>query len=318
MTIESFAPHAQIAFAQRLLEIDALHLSPALGIAVDNLDISELDAQLASFVPHERLRRVAAMGIRGERVFPTPLVLQQNPKLIGYYRLLCGLSQKEFYRSLGRFKSMEEKGTISDRARVDLDELCRVLCETAWLLFENIDNVSPARIRDLQLLTLGAQLRGGYLNEIGKAATAMVFKRIRAAIADSAIIEESESHMVVRNASGRRVRVSFSTDPDIAIAEELSEGFANRLAIEIKGGSDVSNIHNRLGEAEKSHQKAQEQDFREFWTIINAPVDDETARRETPTTQAFFQLGAIIDPGNAEWIRFRDQLTSRLGIPAAS
>ncbi len=104
----------------------------------------------------------------------------------------------------------------------------------------------------------------------------------------------------------------------LEIAEELSEGFANRLAIEIKGGSDVSNVHNRLGEAEKSHQKAQEQDSREFWTIINAPVDDETARRETPTTQECFQLTAIIDPGNSEWVRFRDQLTSRLGIPAAN
>ena len=59
----------------------------------------------------------------------------------------------------------------------------------------------------------------------------MVFKRIRAAIADPAIEEESELHMVVRNASGRRVRISFSTDPDIAIAEEVTEGFRNRLAV---------------------------------------------------------------------------------------
>ena len=41
---------------------------------------------------------------------------QQDPQLIAYFRLLYGLSQKEFYRTLGRFKSMEERGTISDRA----------------------------------------------------------------------------------------------------------------------------------------------------------------------------------------------------------
>ena len=99
---------------------------------------------------------------------------------------------------------------------------------------------------------------------------------------------------------------------------ELTSGFGNRLAVEIKGGTDVSNVHNRLGEAEKSHQKAQEQGFTEFWTIVNAPVDEETARRESPTTQEFFQLSEIIDPSNSEWVRFRDELTSRLGIPAAS
>jgi hypothetical protein len=32
-------------------------------------------------------------------------------------------------------------------------------------------------------------------------------------------------------------------------------------AIEIKGGRDYSNIHNRIGEAEKSHQKAEKQGY---------------------------------------------------------
>jgi hypothetical protein len=31
------------------------------------------------------------------------------------------------------------------------------------------------------------------------------------------------------------------------------------VAVEIKGGKDYSNIHNRIGEAEKSHQKAKKE-----------------------------------------------------------
>ena len=318
MTFERFEPETQIAFPQRLLDINALHLGPALAPAVASLEITELDTELARYVPHERLGRVAAAGLRGERLFPVPLVLQKAPRLIGYYRLLYGISQKSFYREFGPFKSMEDRGNISARALPDLASLCASLCETAWLLVENVADVDAARIRDLQLLTLGAQLRGGHLNKIGRVATAIVFKRIRAAIADSAIEEEDESYILVRNASALRVRIQFSTDPDIAISMELTSGFGNRLAVEIKGGTDVSNVHNRLGEAEKSHQKAQEQGFTEFWTIVNAPVDEETARRESPTTQEFFQLSEIIDPSNSEWVRFRDELTSRLGIPAAS
>ena len=45
--------------------------------------------------------------------------------------------------------------------------------------------------------------------------------------------------------------------------------YNNRIAIEIKGGTDVSNLHNRLGEAEKSHQNARLLGFTQFWTIIN-------------------------------------------------
>lgn len=317
MTIERFGVQIQIALAQRLLEIDALHLAPALERAVEQVDIAELDGQLAEFVAADRLGRVAAVGLRGERLFPVPIVLLQDPRLLGYYRLLYGLSQKSFYRNLGRFKSMEERGRVPDSAFPDLEGLCESLCETGWVLFQSLGAATAASIRDLQLLTLGSQLRGGYLNQIGQAATKTVFRRIRAAIADSAIEEESTTHLVVRNASDRLVRVSFSADPDIAVTEKLTGGFENRLAIEIKGGSDVSNIHNRIGEAEKSHQKAQGEGFREFWTIINAPISDEIARRDSPTTQEFFQLEAIRDPASPEWVRFRDQLTSRLGIPAA-
>ena len=92
MTFARFEPETQIAFAQRLLDIDALHLGPALASAVAGVEITELDTELACYVPHERLGRVAAAGLRGERLFPVPLVLQNAPRLIGYYRLLYGIS----------------------------------------------------------------------------------------------------------------------------------------------------------------------------------------------------------------------------------
>ncbi|MGZ6228614.1 MAG: XcyI family restriction endonuclease, partial [Candidatus Binataceae bacterium] len=61
----------------------------------------------------------------------------------------------------------------------------------------------------------------------------------------------------------------FGSDPDLKIQEELEPGQVhNKVAIEIKGGTDKSNAHNRAGEAEKSHQKARAQEFNDFWTII--------------------------------------------------
>jgi hypothetical protein len=49
--------------------------------------------------------------------FPCPLVLRANPKLLGYYRLLYGVSQKDFVQAgQGIFSSMEDAGVISTRA----------------------------------------------------------------------------------------------------------------------------------------------------------------------------------------------------------
>jgi hypothetical protein len=59
-------------------------------------------------------------------------VLEANPYLLGYYRLLMGYSQKEFYGrdkgfGVGYFKSMEEKGKVSKAAAADLADLVRGL-----------------------------------------------------------------------------------------------------------------------------------------------------------------------------------------------
>jgi hypothetical protein len=309
-----FRPDAQIAFAERLARIEHVHLGAALGDAVRHADIQRLDAELSSFVPNERLARLAGFGLRGEAFFPCPLLLTAKPQLLGYYRLLFGISQKEFYRSLQRFKSMETSGTVTPAAAAGLQALCADLCETAWELLEGLSDVSLSRIRDLQLLTYGPQLRGGRLNEIGQAATLKVFNRIRAAIPDASVVEETAVRIVLTNSAGRRVTVAFSSDPDIAISEVSGTSVINKVAIEIKGGTDVSNIHNRLGEAEKSHQKAKAKGFPEFWTIISASVDRTVAARETPTTNRFYYLEKITDPGDREWEQFRDELAVRLGL----
>ena len=64
----------------------------------------------------------------------------------------------------------------------------------------------------------------------------------------------------------QEVSIAFSADPDISVVAALSAKSSRKmLAIEIKGGADQSNIWNRLGEAEKSHQTAKLRGFTEFW-----------------------------------------------------
>jgi hypothetical protein len=108
--------------------------------------------------------------------------------------------------------------------------------------------------------------------------------------------------------------IQFSSDPDIVIIEHLKSGDRKLVSIEIKGGTDYSNAHNRLGEAEKSHQKAKQNGFFEFWTIVRVDIDPLLARKESPTTSHFFNLDVIEESTTDDARVFRDILSSILSI----
>jgi len=311
-------PDLQLSFYKRLQEVRHTLLLDALLEVVAHSDIQNIDRQLAELVTRESLQKVASWGLRGEIVFPVPDLLNQGPKLLGYYRLLLGLSQKEFYGKvygLNIFKSMEERGRLSDRHKALLFDLCQCLCRSAELLVQGVDYLSQERIHELTLLTLGAQLRGGALNVLGTRATKLVFEIIREIVAPS-VIASTEQSIDIRNAAGRIVNIEFASDPDICIRERLpSNRYRNLVAIEIKGGTDRSNIHNRLGEAEKSHQKARKDGFVECWTMIRVvDLDMSLAQRESPSTDRFYHIDALTVAGSDALADFKENLCSRVGI----
>jgi len=309
------SPSLQISFYYRLTSIRSLWLHQALQEAVEQSDLNSINADLSAFVSTGHLARVAGFGLRGEVLFATPALLRKKPALLGYYRLLLGFSQKEFYGRgrFGQFKRMEETGELSPAGEQRIEDLCRSLSASAAKLLDILDTLSLDLIHELQLLTLGPQLRGSENTRIGKAAAKEVFDLIRTLVRPY-LREETKRTIILENDSGRRVVVEFASDPDIAIAEKLSTGMRPLVSVEIKGGSDVSNVHNRIGEAEKSHQKAKDSGFFEFWTILRAQVAPELARKQSPTTSRFFHLDSVLAEGSTERALFRDTLSSVLGI----
>ena len=122
--------------------------------------------------------------------------------------------------------------------------------------------------------------------------------------------------VTVKNAAGRTVYVEFAPDPDIVIREEMAPAsFTEKIAIEVKAGKDVSNIHNRIGEAEKSHQKARGRGFVECWTVVNVDrLNMAMARQESPSTNRFYRLSAILSGTGTEYTDFRNRIISLTGI----
>ena len=317
-SLELPQPTLQVEFSISLAAARKAYLLDALCETVGKLDIPSLDKQIAELVPHEFIGKLASAGLRAELLFPVPLILEVNPRLLAYYRLLLGFSQKAFYgrgTGAGAFKSMEDTGRLP--AGADLESLSQAMILRVCSLVDGIGihRVTRDLIDDLTLLTLGPQLRGGANVKKGSASIEAVFELIRTIVKDS-VTRASEKRLEIGNAAGRKVFIEFSSDPDIVIREAIAKkSFRNVIAIEVKGGTDFSNIHNRLGEAEKSHQKARKNGYVECWTIVNvAKLDRAKAAQESPSTNRFYQLADIVVGGTDEWSDFCSRIIALVGI----
>lgn len=293
----------------------------ALSEALAKIEPTALKNELSEYIPTDLQRVLAAAGIRDEHVFPTPIILKTKPALLGYYRLLLGVPQKSFYRSdtgMSQFKRMEARGVLNESHEKLLPSLCRALGDG---LADLVRQMSPAitqrDIAELPLLTLGAQFQGSNNNAIGKQAVIDAFLSIREIIKNH-IAEEQEGKISVKNSAGRTVVIALAADPDVRIQEEFSGKLQNKVAIEIKGGTDKSNAHNRAGEAEKSHQKAKGEGFRDFWTIIaKKGLDTGKLKRESPTTNSWFDAAQVLGREGEDWEEFRNRIAGQVGIPLA-
>ena len=233
VTFPIIQPNLQISFYFRLQIVRDLYLQDALKKTVNKLDIKKIDNELANYVSPDKLRHVAAFGLRGEVFFPVPCMLEENPFLLGYYRLLFGLSQKEFYNKgpFGRFKRLEDRGDFTKFQKPLISALCKSLVKTAEALVDGIDEISTQTIHELQLLTLGPQLRGGANTRIGQDATQEIFDLIKSLVA-SYIKDTTERTIHVVNDSKRTVMIEFFSDPDVRITEKLKSGVRPLVSID--------------------------------------------------------------------------------------
>jgi hypothetical protein len=308
----------QVAFYQLLVAARKQWFMDALSDALGQLDQKAVKAQVSDYVPEDVQKIIAAAGVRDEHVFPLPIVLEAKPSLVGYYRLLLGSPQKTFYQGAtgrGTFKRMEENGAISERNRARLPEFCRAMAVPLAELVRQIPNISDRDLRELPLLTYGSQLQGSNNTQIGKKAMQDVFMAITE-IVQKHITKREFSRLWLTNASGRTVIISLSTDPDVSVQKIVNDRPHNKVAIEVKGGTDISNAHNRAGEAEKSHTKAKQKGFRDFWTIISKKgIDIRKLQAESRTTTLWFDAAEVLARNGKDWEEFRERLAGEVGIP---
>lgn len=316
------APVRQLYVYQVLKGARTSVLHDALLSTVAAIDPDELAAEIAAFAPKDARKRLQAAGIRDEMVFPTPIVITTRPSLLGYYRLLLGLSQKQFYSSTtgaSAFASVETLNKINAGQTTRLADLCREMCRaTAELVLSIEGGLSTLDVEQLPLLMLGAQADGSWRNKIGQRATKEVFESIKEVIRLKHVpfTEMDSLTLSFVNSSGRKVTIALAADPDVLITEEADSGaLIVKAAIEIKGGTDNSNAHNRAGEAEKSHQKMKAKGAKDFWTVLSLSNLDLTAiAQESPTTNEWLNLADVTARSGPYWERLKDLTQGAVGI----
>jgi len=318
-SIKAPSPSRQIAFHQLLVAARKSWLLDALHDALNSADPNIVKKQLSMYVPADVQKVLATSGIRDEHVFPVPAVLEAKPTVVGYYRLLLGVPQKTFYKAdtgMGRFKSMETRGLLKPDKRPDLEAFCAAMAGSlAEMVRRMTPQISKQDVIELTLLTLGSQFQGANNNAIGKQATLDVFLAVSELVKDHTTSQDAR-RITIQNASGRKVVIALASDPDIRIQEEFGGQLRNKVAIEIKGGTDVSNAHNRAGEAEKSHQKAKKEGFRDYWTIISkAGLNTEKLKSESPTTNDWFDVAQVLAREGEDWNMFKSRFADAAGIP---
>ena len=181
-TIRAPSASRQIAFHQLLVAARKTWLMDALSDALGGIDPKTLKRQLNRYIPRDVQQLLAAAGLRDEHVFPTPIILETKPTLVGYYRFLLGISQKSFYSTgtaMSSFKSMETRGMLNGRQKGMLPAFCKVMSEgLAELVRQMSPTITSRDVAELSLLTVGAQFQGSNNNTIGQQATVDVFLSI--------------------------------------------------------------------------------------------------------------------------------------------
>lgn len=283
----------------------------ALHHALRAVSPTSVKQQIADYVPADVQQILAGSSIRDEQVFPVPVVLEAAPRLIGYYRLLLNVPQKTFYSSKSGYgfsglKSVEQKGSLSATQRSMLPQLCSVLARAlADLVRGTASTLSARDVSDLPLLTLGAQLQGGANNLIGQQPVEAVFQAM-VGLVQPYITSAAGPPVTLTNPAGRSFVIAKTADPDVTIRKSVGSTRQPRLAIEVKGGTDQSNAYNRAGEAEKSHQKANNRGYVQRWTVIGmGNVANVTRLKQgSPTTTQWIEATEVMAQQGPDWLRF--------------
>ena len=193
-------------------------------------------------------------GIKPIRVFAHPEVLKQNPKRVGYYRMLAMVSQKSMARvglSINRYE--EGRSYLDDDAAL---EISKHLNKIISILIEHDETVDDREFDLWRGMAAGSQAQGSWQNTKGDRAEVVIKELIERRVREKGLIFEEKAHGKGETLKLKDERLLIlGSEPDIGIYEDD----IIQIAVEIKGGIDPAGVLERFGAALKSLRRAKQE-----------------------------------------------------------
>jgi len=238
--------------------------------------------------------KVIHRGIKPVRVFAHPDVLIQNPKRIGYYRMLAMVSQKSMSRvGLGINKYEKGKGLLNDDTAL---RISKHLNKIVSILIEHDEKIDAREFDLWRGMAAGSQAQGSWQNTKGERAEIVIKDIMGRRIRERKLVLEEKLHgkgVVLKLRAGRQF--IFGSEPDIGV---YKKGLI-QIAVEIKGGIDPAGVLERFGAALKSLRRAKQENSKSTTILIMQGVSlttkaEEEIKKSKSIIDYFFTIEDII------------------------
>lgn len=228
-------------------------------------------------------------------IFCHPKIIQENPRLIAYYRCIAGLSQKglsTIASSVAELEMGRGKPLSDDRAAL----LAGTINEFISAVVDSDTDYSPIDTIRLLFATFGTQIQGAWLNQIGEEAS----KQVKAMLNKYFLDEQLMAEVIMLDGSKAKPtdeisvqeilgfittnggKIQFGSEPDVAVTSADDELLG---IIEIKGGIDEAGALERYGAAKKTFDEALSKNPRAF-TMYLASCITPTVRTRIEADRA--------------------------------
>ena len=220
-------------------------------------------------------KRAIHRGIKPIIVFSHPDVFIENPKRIGYYRMLAMVSQKSMSRvSLSITRYEGGKGLLTDDSALSI---AKHLNKIVSILIEHDEKIDAREFDIWRGMAAGSQAQGSWQNTKGDRAEIVIKDLIERRIRERKLSLEEISHgkgKVLKLRAGKQV--ILGNEPDIGV---YKKDFI-QIAVEIKGGIDPAGVLERFGAALKSLRRAKQENSKSITVLIMQGVSLTTKAKE--------------------------------------
>jgi hypothetical protein len=274
-------------FHQKLHEWGLLEIAYELeGIKGENIEWDRKNIGIA----RRAWNRVIHKGIKPVRVFAHPEVLIQNPRRIGYYRMLAMVSQKSMSRvglSINRYE--KGKGQLNDEIALHIS---KHLNKIVSVLIEHDEKIDAREFDLWRGMAAGSQAQGSWQNTKGDRAEVVIKDLIERRIREKGLALEEIYHgkgKIIKLRDGRQF--VLESEPDIGVYKDNIIA----IAVEIKGGIDPAGVLERFGAALKSLRRAKQENSKSITILIVqgvslTPKAEEEIEKSKSINDFFSQL----------------------------